>query len=415
MCNLSRPVDVVVIDEAHLLEDADRGWAWTQAIVGVPAKEIHVTGSQDALPFINRIAQICGDDLEVRTYNRKVPLRPMDQPISLQDVRAGDAVIAFTRADVLKLRNRLMQMGLNVATIYGALGPEIRRSEARRFRSGEADVLVATDAIGLGLNLPIDRVIFSALDKYDGKSKRPLTFAEIKQIGGRAGRFGLKTMGWVGTIDPIPLKRVAGAISSAPNNPDDTRLIVSPPWSAIELVSESFNTDNLAEILTYVSKELIAQSPQLKAASLEVSLQVCQIVRKSGLSLRDQYRYLGCPIILKNVDFVQELKGWAKTHGEGGVVHAPKCRVMETPSTPDEMEKCEDLLNRITVYSWLAMRWPEAYPYIEQVASTRLKVNNLIENALANRIARHAKLDRTSHAAPRNLKPNMWLNSRANS
>ncbi len=65
------------------------------------------------------------------------------------------------------------------------------RAEARRFREGEAEVLVATDAIGMGLNIgPLRRVVFSSLTKWDGKQDRPLSVQEIKQIGGRAGRFG---------------------------------------------------------------------------------------------------------------------------------------------------------------------------------------------------------------------------------
>jgi ATP-dependent RNA helicase SUPV3L1/SUV3 len=67
----------------------------------------------------------------------------------------------------------------------------VRRAEARRFREGEAEVLVATDAIGMGLNIgPLRRVVFSSLTKWDGKQDRPLSVQEIKQIGGRAGRFG---------------------------------------------------------------------------------------------------------------------------------------------------------------------------------------------------------------------------------
>ncbi len=83
-----------------------------------------------------------------------------------------------------------MARGRRVAVVYGALSPEVRRAEAARFNRGEADILVATDAIGMGLNLSIRRVIFSALKKYDGRQSRDLLPQEVKQIGGRAGRYG---------------------------------------------------------------------------------------------------------------------------------------------------------------------------------------------------------------------------------
>jgi hypothetical protein len=385
MCNLFNPIDVAVIDEAHLLSDFDRGWAWTQALVGVPAREIHVTGSPDALPFVNRIAQMCGDEIEVKTYTRKVPLGPINDPVLMNQIKPGDALIAFTRLEVLQLRDKLIRQGFSVATIYGALGPEIRRTEARRFREGEADVLVATDAIGLGLNLPIDRIIFTALDKFDGVSKRPLTYSEIKQIGGRAGRYGIKEKGEVGVLHPLKQARVTAALLSPPENPSDTRLIVSPPWSAVELVSKELDTEDLSEIMTYVSKELIARSPQLKAASLDNALQICSLVGNTALSLRDQYRYLGAPIVFKNFDFVQMFRVWARWHGRNQTINAPVCPYNMVPTTHDEMRDCEDILNRVTVYSWLAMRWPNNYHRIEEADQTRLKVNSLIESALARK------------------------------
>jgi ATP-dependent RNA helicase SUPV3L1/SUV3 len=96
----------------------------------------------------------------------------------------------FSRRDALNLRDDLLALGKPVACIYGALSPEVREREARRFAGGDADILVATDAIGMGLNLPIQRVVFTAVHKYDGVKRAELTPSLLQQIGGRAGRFG---------------------------------------------------------------------------------------------------------------------------------------------------------------------------------------------------------------------------------
>jgi ATP-dependent RNA helicase SUPV3L1/SUV3 len=103
---------------------------------------------------------------------------------------------------VVELQSRIRQSGHSTAAIYGSLSPAVRRREAERFRSGEADVLVATDAIGLGLNLPIRRLVFVTLEKFDGLVTRMLTPPEIRQIAGRAGCYGIHEEGQVTALDP---------------------------------------------------------------------------------------------------------------------------------------------------------------------------------------------------------------------
>src|SRR5690606_10998179 len=140
--------------------------------------------------MVRRIASLCGDALEEVRLERKGPLVAARAPVPLGDLRAGDALIAFSRRDVLDLRAELIRRGRRVAVVYAALSPEVRRAEAARCNSGDAEILVATDAIGMGLNLNIRRVVFSTLRKFDGEQRRDLNVQEVKQIGGRAGRYG---------------------------------------------------------------------------------------------------------------------------------------------------------------------------------------------------------------------------------
>src|SRR5690606_5973336 len=154
MMDPHRVVDTVVIDEVQLLTDRDRGWAWCQALVGAPARRVIMTGSPDAIPLVRAMAEYLGEPLTVHELERHVPIEGLSHPLTLDDVEPGTAVIAFTRRDVLSLKQEL-ESKHRVAVIYGNLTPEVRREEARRFRSGEAQVLVSTDAIAMGLNLPI--------------------------------------------------------------------------------------------------------------------------------------------------------------------------------------------------------------------------------------------------------------------
>ena len=169
MANTNRVMDACVIDEIQMIGDHDRGWAWTAAVAGMAASEIIMTGSADAIPYVQRLAAATGEELEIVEFTRKSPLRVQEGGVAMSEIRRADALIAFSRRDVLGLRAQLLQQGHSVAVIYGALSPEVRRAEARRFREGQANVLVATDAIGMGLNLPIARIVLSTTRKFDGR------------------------------------------------------------------------------------------------------------------------------------------------------------------------------------------------------------------------------------------------------
>lgn len=382
MADLSRIVDIAVVDEIQLIADQDRGWAWTQAVIGMPAREIIMTGSTDALPFITRIAQMTGDDLEVISFERKTPLKALEKPIPLQETKIGDAIIAFSRAEVLRIRGELGSRGLSVATIYGALGPEVRKSEAQRFRSGEARILVATDAIGMGLNLPIKRVLFSSTTKFDGISTRRLTASEIRQIGGRAGRYGLHESGEVGVLSGVQRGPIAEALRAAPKDPHDDRLLVMPPWHAIAVISKLLMTEDLEKCLRYATEVLLAKDALIRPTVIDDTIKVSQAISASGLSLRDRFSYLGCPIDTRQPGSLGPLTTWARRHSLGERNLTPRCSVKNIPDTDNDLASCESDAKLISAYLWLALRWPAAYPEADRAKVERNRVNALIEGAL---------------------------------
>lgn len=394
MLDASKEIDVAVIDEVQLLMDPDRGWAWTQAVVGAPAKILALTGSCDALPLVERLAAMCGDELEVRTFERMTPLAA-GGTVTLSGIQDGDAVVAFSRSEVMRLRTWLSDAGRKVASIYGALGPEVRRSESERFRSGEASVLVATDAIGMGLNLPIRRVVFSALSKFDGYDTRPLTGSEIRQIGGRAGRFGLHESGEalvLSGLDPAP---VAEALSVLPPRPMHPRPYVFAPWRAVDAASKIHSGSDLSKLLRFVHADLISADPNLVPARLDDACATADLVRSSGLSLKTKYAYLGCPIDLRNAAATAALASWSKKHAGSAsdpsrTNRAPRLSMGAAPTTERGLMECEDAVKLLGAYLWLSLRWPEAYPEGAGAEAERRRLNGFIEAAL-----RRKALDRT--------------------
>lgn len=193
--------DVCVIDEAQMIADTQRGWAWTRAIIGCLAERIHVCMSEDALQIVKRIIERCGDSYTVVEHKRNTPLVFEDARFEYPaSIRKHDALITFSRRSVLQTAAELEEKGYRPSVIYGALPYSVRREEMRKFNYGETDIIIATDAIGMGINLPIERIIFLQDTKYDGKTRRSLNVQEVKQIAGRAGRKGIYDTGYVNSL-----------------------------------------------------------------------------------------------------------------------------------------------------------------------------------------------------------------------
>ena len=198
MADLKTRFDVAVVDECQMISDRDRGGAWTAAILGLCADEIHLCASPDAEGLLTEIVRDCGDELSVVRHERMTPLLVQNEGFRFpESVRPGDALIVFSKARVHAVAAELRQRGFRVSLIYGALPPDVRRNQARAFQTGDTDVAVSTDAIAMGMNLPIERVVFLESEKYDGDIVRPLTDTEIRQIAGRAGRYGRYETGYV--------------------------------------------------------------------------------------------------------------------------------------------------------------------------------------------------------------------------
>ena len=189
MANLYKHYEVCVIDEGQMVADEDRGGAWTAAIVGMQADVIHICASECARTILLDLIKSCGDSFEIFEHHRSVPLMADTEEFAFpESVRPHDALIVFSKRSVIYVAAELQKRGWKVSVIYGALPYESRRTEIGRFIDGETNVVVATDAIGMGMNLPVERIVFLETEKFDGKKRRPLTEQEVKQIAGRAGR-----------------------------------------------------------------------------------------------------------------------------------------------------------------------------------------------------------------------------------
>ena len=192
MLNYSKFYDTVVIDEAFMINDQDRGKSWTRAILDTNAREIHIIVNEEGLDMIEKLLKFSNRNYEVKKYEMLQKFKFSDSTTQMSKKLAkGTVFVTFSRINVLISKMKLEKLGYNVSVLYGNLPPEVKKVQIERFVSGESTVMVTTDVIGMGINLPANSIIFLETEKFDGTNKRKLTSSEIKQIAGRTGRYGI--------------------------------------------------------------------------------------------------------------------------------------------------------------------------------------------------------------------------------
>jgi len=380
MLNLDVEVDLCVIDEIQMIKDRDRGWAWVNALIGAPAKKVILTGSKEALEIVKEVCNYLEEELEIVEYERKNPLKVMQTPTPLDKIEPNSAIVTFSRRDVLALKHKLSKK-YSISVIYGNLSPEVRREEAKRFREGKTQLLIATDAIAMGLNLPIKNIIFARDNKFDGFSKRELTPTEITQIAGRAGRFGLHEEGFVGALDKATLKNIQKKLS-LPLEQIKPPLQVMATLEHILLISEILESDNLLEILEFFSKNMEFEGPFV-ASNIESMIELAQIVEDYNLDLKTKYIFSLAPVSLSSPYLEVVFQRYLDEFQKGKEVRfiAPK----ELPAfalTQEELLEKEDRVKEVSLYLWLSFKFPEKFPDTQEAIKAREKLNKFIENTL---------------------------------
>jgi ATP-dependent RNA helicase SUPV3L1/SUV3 len=383
MVDLGRDVELAVVDEAQMLQDEQRGWAWTLAIAGVRAKRVVLCGSEDGLASAQRLTARLGIPLAIRRFERKNPLEVVDS-ISLRELRPGDAVVAFTRNDVVELQGQIKRFGRSTAAIYGSLSPAVRRREAERFRTGSAEVLVATDAIGLGLNLPIRRLVFAAVEKFDGVTKRPLTPPEIRQIAGRSGRFGIHERGAVTTLDPRSLRFLRAALDRFEVPPAGLPIWISPTDEHLRRLSLIIETTRVSRLLQFFQTRVRrAEDTDLRIADLSDTIEVAVALEMSDrfceLPLPVRCTYSRAPVTTRG-NSLAILARWGERHAASGIVDGSD--LTAGLAARDRLLLFEDRSRLATLYLWLSQRFPDVYVNGSAVMRMREEIDEDIHDAL---------------------------------
>ncbi len=397
-------IDVAVIDEAQMIFDPWRGWAWTQAIVGAPAKELLIICSAYAVPAIENLLGLCGERCEVRVFERMQQVQLLPAAVPIANLKLGDAVVAFSRRDVLMLRDQVAANGKTVSVIYGALPPEVRKREAARFASGETEVLVATDAIGMGLNLPIRRVLFSTLTKFDGVGDRTLDESEVHQIAGRAGRYGIHEEGFAGVLaeaEPTAARTLRDLLALQPRAPRHFKAPVAPNWWHIETISSKLGKRKLREVLGVFVEQLELDNAHFAVAELQQMLEIAAQLdeRAAPLSLRERFIYAQAPVDTRTDQLMQQFLGWTERHAWDGQAGEPS--FLFDVDEHSRLDRMEQALRACTLWLWLDQRFPGVFGHLDAVVALRERLNDGIAGQLrARRPLWQARTGRPGGARP---------------
>ena len=300
---LDREVEFLAVDEIQLCADRERGHVFTHRLLKARGRsETMFMGASTMAPLVRLLVP----HAIIETRERLSTLT-YSGPVKLGKLPKRSAIVAFSAENVYAIGELIRRARGGAAVVMGSLSPRTRNAQVDLFQSGEVEFLVATDAIGMGLNMDLDHVAFAGLRKFDGRRTRWLNPQEIGQIGGRAGRYRRDgTFGVTGEAPDIDGEIVAAveAHSFAPVQAAEWRnadldfdslaglmrsLLAPAPRAGLRLSEEAQDEATLRQLAT---NELVARRSRDRANLMRL-WDVCQTpdFRKTGRD--DHARLIG--------------------------------------------------------------------------------------------------------------------------
>ncbi|RMD43534.1 hypothetical protein DV735_g1592, partial [Chaetothyriales sp. CBS 134920] len=419
MVSLTRSYDVAVIDEIQMIADEDRGWAWTRAVLGSKAKELHLCGEERVVPLIEELAATMGDTLEVHRYQRLNPLKAQPRSLrgELRKLRKGDCVVSFSVVNIHALKKHIeKETGRHVAIVYGSLPPETRAQQAALFNDpdNDYDFLVASDAIGMGLNLSIKRIVFEGVTKFNGQTHEPISVSQLKQIAGRAGRYKPApdanannsdtkargdsartaetaiTPGLVTCLDENDLSVIQRAL-----NTDATPIQhagIMPPGQYLDEVASRLPEGLPFEYLLSRVCQAAATNPRHKICDIRAQLATARAIEPvQGLDLAQRLTLSAAPVDLRTGDGAQVLRAFATCIAQGKEV-----TIADVPEIPLETLDREPQFNKaylgslevlhkaIILYCWLGYRFSYVFKDLDMAFHAKQMTEERINTCLSH-------------------------------
>lgn len=359
---------VAVIDEMQMVADEQRGWAWTQALFELSADRLFVLGSPAVEPLLTAFAETAGDTLTVHHTKRFTQLAMTPQAISPKALKPGSIFVVFSRNSVIRWGEYFRQSGHSVAQIYGAMPPEVRREEARRFRAGEATILVATDAVAMGLNLPAHTVVIGEAEKYNGRINTAVPKPLIRQIAGRAGRYGHHDVGHAAGADAAIHRQIQKALNKTDSAIHFPTIFAAPTRTWIDRAMDAAPDIGVHDLLVAWQKTLKG-SDWFTCMDLTETLDKAHILDTLAgshrLSMAERLQILTAPVDVR-AGQMQHFRRMVAAILEQRPHHSPACS-----GTRARTEELESDYKHLSLYCWFHYRYPQIFPEIHRATAER--------------------------------------------
>ncbi|XP_022854279.1 ATP-dependent RNA helicase SUV3, mitochondrial isoform X1 [Olea europaea var. sylvestris] len=387
MADVNSDYACAVVDEIQMLGCRSRGFSFTRALLGISAEELHLCGDAAAVPLIQEILKVTDDIVKVQYYERLSPLVPLKIPLgSFANIKTGDCIVTFSRREIYRIKKQIENGGKHLCSVvYGSLPPETRTRQATMFNdeNSELDVLVASDAIGMGLNLNISRIIFSTLKKFDGVEMRDLYVSEIKQIAGRAGRYRSKfPVGEVTCLDAEDLPLLNSSLSSP--SPIIEQAGLFPSFDLLFMYSRLHPMLGMHQILEHFL-ENAKLSANYFIADCEEMLKVAAVIDELPLNLNDKYIFCISPVDMDDDISSQGLTQFAHSYSRNGIVRLREIftpGTLKVPKTQTALKELESVHKVLDLYVWLSFHIEDSFPDRELASSQKAICSMLIEEFL---------------------------------
>jgi ATP-dependent RNA helicase SUPV3L1/SUV3 len=231
-------------------------------------------------------------------------------------------------------------------------------------------------------------VIFSTLRKFDGQQSRDLTAQDVKQIGGRAGRYGMHDVGIVGVLGGAGNPDfVQHMLAAAPQPPVDLRPLVQPDADIVTAVAAEIGSDSLFDVLARIKRAVLRKDdPNYRLADLAQPLEIAAVVDGvGGLSLQTRWIYAMCPVDERDYG-INRLARWARDHAAGQDVPPPQAGHLPSPERTQhqQLERAEKIYKRLVAWRWMSQRFPDIYRDHDAAEAERLRLDTWIEAVLSH-------------------------------
>nr|CAG4651622.1 EOG090X01V1 [Triops cancriformis] len=395
MASVTTPYEVAVIDEIQMIKDPARGWAWTRALLGLAAEEIHVCGEGATIDLVKELMATTGEEVEVRKYKRLTQLIVEDEALqSLDRIRPGDCVVCFNKQDIFWASRHVEALGFECAVIYGSLPPGTKLAQAKKFNDPDhpCKVLVATDAIGMGLNLNIGRVIFFSIIKPTVNEKGEkemdvISTSQALQIAGRAGRYGTKfSEGFVTTYKSEDLPTLKKLLAQTPDPIKQAGL--HPTADQIELYAYHLPNATLSNLIDiFISLSTVDDSLYFMC-NIDDFKFLADTIQHIPLPLRARYVFCCAPINRK-VPFVctMFLKFARQYSRNEALTFDWLCKQIgwpvAHPNTLMDLVHLEAVFDVLDLYLWLSYRFTDLFPDTTLVRDMQVELDAIIQIGVA--------------------------------